>query len=205
MIHPRLVHPDLPDDLFTQFSNAGEIAVDCEMMGLNPNRDRLCLVQLYAEGNPSVIVKIDENQTPVNLKTLMENKEILKVFHYAPIDTLFLDVRLGIKVANIFCTKIASKLARTYTERHGLKELVREFTGEVMDKTNQSSDWGQKELSPDQLKYAANDVVYLFQIKRKLEVMIQREGRSELADRIFKFLETRRELDRLGYGDIYEF
>jgi ribonuclease D len=160
------------------------LAIDTETMGLLPQRDRLCLVQI---------------------KRVMEHPEVLKVFHYARFDVGMLKAHLGIQTQPIFCTKIASKLARTYTNRHGLKDVVLELTGTELDKTAQSSDWGAvHELSEAQLKYAANDVRYLIPVKEKLEAMLEREGRALLAYQCFHALETVVDLDLAGYGNVFE-
>lgn len=200
-----LFKKDLSPEVFEMLSGATELAVDCEMMGLNPIRDRLCLVQIGMEKKGAWLVQIDEGTGAPLLKQLMENPAITKIFHFARMDIQFLKARLGVDVQNIFCTKIASRLGRTYTDRHGLKDLVREFTGENLDKSNQSSDWGKEELTKDQLTYAEGDVKYLFQLKRTLETMIEREDRKVLLDRLLEHLPVRRDLDLLGYGDVFEF
>jgi len=204
MARARLVKQDLPDDIFEEFRGRTELALDCEMMGLNPVRDRLCVVQIAAEKGNCALIQVDEKAGAPRLKTLMENRDIQKIFHFARMDCLYLKTRLGIDVLNIYCTKIASKLARTYTDRHGLKELVREFAGEQMDKSSQSSDWGKEKLTEEQLAYAQDDVKYLFQLKRSLSEILAREGRMDFALRAFEFLPVRIELDRLGYSDIFE-
>lgn len=203
MSKARLIQGDLPSDLATEFGTDLELAIDCEMMGLNPRRDRLCVVQIGGR-NARAIVQIRENTPYPALKSLFENEKIQKIFHFARMDCVFLQERLNISVRNIFCTKIASRLARTYTDRHGLKELVREICGETMDKTNQTSDWGREVLTDDQVFYAEGDVKYLFEIKKRLVEMLHREGRHDLALEAMAFLPTRVRLDRLGYGDIFE-
>ncbi len=204
MSKARLVQGDLPPDLLREFSSQTELAIDCEMMGLNPKRDRLCVVQMAAPAGPRAIVQIDEKASLDGLRSLFENPNIQKIFHFARMDCLFLRERLGFTVRNIFCTKVASRIARTYTDKHGLKELVREFCGEVMDKTSQSSDWGRRVLTDDQVFYAEGDVKYLFEIKKVLIEMLQREARMDVALDAMQFLPTRIALDRLGYGDIFE-
>jgi len=199
-----LLEQDLTEELFQEFSQAPELGVDCEMMGLNPARDRLCLVQIGKEGGPYALIQIDEQAGAPRLKSLLTNPEITKIFHFARMDCLFFKARLGIDVKGIFCTKLASRLVRTYTDRHGLKDLVREFTGEQLDKTITSSDWGNPKLSPEQLKYAEEDIKYLFKIKRKVHEMLEREGRMGFYKSCVEFLPVRIELDRLGYGDIFE-
>jgi len=203
MARAVLVQKDIPDHLLDDFVSSGEIGVDCEMMGLNPYRDRLCLVQVATRSGPCLLIQIDEAAGAPNLKKLLEHDSVLTIFHYARMDYLFLHYRLGIQTKNIFCTKLASKIARTYTERHGLRELVREFAGEIIDKTNQTSDWGSPNLTKDQLQYAEGDVIYLFTIKEKLTEMLVREKRIDLAERLFRYIPTRVELDLLGYGDIF--
>ncbi|GIX40841.1 MAG: ribonuclease D [Leptospiraceae bacterium] len=196
-----LLKHDITDDIREEFKQCKELAVDCEMMGLNPYRDRLCLVQIANENGSCAIVQIDENKPPLNLKEILEDPNIEKIFHYARADMLFLKMRLNIEVKNIYCTKIASKIARTYTDKHGLKEIVKEFFGDNLDKTVTSTDWGNPNLSDDQLIYAQNDVIYLFQIKRILNDMLKRENRYELYIKTLNFLPVRVELDINGYVD----
>lgn len=202
---PRIISGDLSDSDVENLLTAKELAIDCEMMGLNPFRDRLCLIQIYKEDSPSLLVQPDEKSGTPNLKRIFEAPSVQKIFHYARMDTHFLDIRLGIKTSNIFCTKIASRMARTYTDKHSLKDLVKEVTGENMDKSSQSSDWGNRELSREQITYADMDVKFLFRVKRKLVTILERENRMFLAEQTFRFLETQRELDRLGYNNIFEF
>lgn len=205
MKRPQVVAGDVPADIAEIFRKSSELAIDCEMMGLNPNRDRLCIVQIMVEKGPCVLVQVDESAGAPEMRALFENPDIIKIFHYARTDLLFLKMRLGIDTRNVYCTKIASRLARTYTDRHGLKELVREIIGESMDKSLQSSDWGREKLTEEQVTYAAYDVAYLFQIKRELEKMLVREQRRELAARLFDFLPVRLELDRHGFAlDLFE-
>lgn len=199
----RLIVEDLPSDSLASFTKAGEVFMDCEMMGLDPRRDRLCVVQMAA-GEDRLLLQIKESQPYPNLRTLMEDSSVTKVFHFARMDCLFLQARLGITVSNIFCTKVASRLARTYTDRHGLRELVREICQETMDKTNQSSDWGRETLTDDQIYYAEGDVKYMAQIKDTLVAMLKREQRFELAMQCMAFLPTQVQLDRLGFVQIFE-
>lgn len=196
---------DLPEDLLSEYMDAEAVAVDTETMGLIPQRDRLCLVQLYCPGFVTVI-RIAKGQTEApNLKQLMEATNIIKVFHFARFDVAQLRYNLGIQVTPIFCTKIASKLARTYTQRHGLKDVVQELEQVELDKTAQSSDWGNaKNLSHEQLRYAANDVRYLLNVQQKLTEMLKREERWEIAQSCFQFLPVQVELDLLQYKDIFE-
>ncbi|MCB1166451.1 MAG: ribonuclease D [Leptospiraceae bacterium] len=204
MTRARLVQKDLPDDLYEAFRQHSVLGIDCEMMGLNPWRDRLCLIQIAAEDGPCALVQVDESQPPARVKELFENQSIEKIFHFARLDCLFLRMRLDIQIRNVFCTKIASRLGRTYTDRHGLKEVVREFTGETLDKQITSSDWGSNRLTDDQLNYAAGDVIYLFAVKKALVEIIEREGRKELLDASLNYLPHRVELDRLGYDSIFQ-
>jgi ribonuclease D len=195
---------DLDDELTAKYLAAESIGVDTETMGLNYVRDRLCLVQLFSPGTLSVI-RIAKGQTAApNLKRVMEAIEITKIFHYARFDVAQLRNRLGIETNPIFCTKIASKLIRTYSSRHGLKELVYQLEGVELDKSAQSSDWGDAEnLTPEQLRYAANDVRYLIGMRQKLITKLQREDRWELAQDCFKALPTIVSLDLLQYEDIF--
>jgi ribonuclease D len=175
-------------------------------MGLIYQRDRLCLVQLCDPNGRVSAIRIAKGQTDApNLKQLMEAPNVLKVFHFARFDVAMLRQNLGIQVTPIFCTKIASKLARTYTNRHGLKELVLELEQVELDKTSQSSDWGNAaNLSNEQLRYAANDVRYLLSVRQKLMAMLEREGRWEVAQQCFEALQVVVTLDLLHYKDIFE-
>jgi len=197
---------DLPESLSQEYLQAEAIAVDTETMGLIYQRDRLCLVQLCDPQGHVSVVRIAKGQTEApNLKRLFEAPDVVKVFHFARFDLAMLQQNLDIQVRPIFCTKIASKLARTYTNRHGLKELVLELERVELDKTAQSSDWGNaSNLSDEQLQYAANDVNYLVSLRQKLMKMLQREERWELAQRCFDALPVIVELDLLHYRDIFE-
>jgi ribonuclease D len=197
---------DLPDALCQQYLAAEALAVDTETMGLIYQRDRLCLVQLCDPNGKVSAIRIAKGQTDApNLKKLMEAPNVLKVFHFARFDVAMLRQNLGIQVTPIFCTKIASKLARTYTNRHGLKELVLELEQVELDKTSQSSDWGNAaNLSDEQLRYAANDVRYLLSVRQKLMAMLEREGRWEVAQQCFEALQVVVTLDLLHYKDIFE-
>jgi ribonuclease D len=197
---------DLPDALCREYLTAEAIAVDTETMGLIYQRDRLCLVQLCDPKGRVTVIRIAKGQTDApNLKQLLEAANVLKVFHFARFDLATLQQHLGIQVTPVFCTKIASKLARTYTNRHGLKELVLELEQVELDKTAQSSDWGNAaNLSEQQLRYAANDVRYLLSVQQKLIDMLQREERWELAQQCFKALSVIVTLDLLLYKDIFE-
>ncbi|MCX7596162.1 MAG: ribonuclease H-like domain-containing protein [Fischerella sp.] len=197
---------DLSDIILSQYLKADAVAVDTETMGLIPQRDRLCLVQLCnAEGKVTAI-RIAKGQTQApNLKKLLEAANILKVFHFARFDIAALRYHLDIKVNPVFCTKIASKLARTYTQRHSLKDLVLEFEQVELDKSSQSSDWGNAaNLTEAQLSYAANDVRYLLSLREKLIAMLQREERWEIAQQCFQCLPTIVSLDLLYFKDVFE-
>lgn len=178
------------------------VAIDTETMGLKPARDKLCLVQLSSGDGNAHLVQIDrETFHAPNLKALLEDPAVTKIFHYARFDVAVLKHHLGARVAPIYCTKIASRLVRTYTDRHGLKDLVRELLGIEMSKQQQSSDWGQAMLSDAQKQYAALDVLYLHEIKARLDMMLAREGRANLASDCFGFLPVRAELDLAGWMD----
>lgn len=194
----HLYKNDLPDGLV--FKDA--IAVDSEAMGLNPHRDRLCVVQLSGGDGVCHLVQFDPGASNApNLKRLFEDDSIVKIFHYARFDVLLLKNALGIHVSPIYCTKIASKLVRTYTDRHGYKHVCLELAGVQISKEQQSSDWGADTLSEDQLVYAATDVLYLHEIREKLDQMLAREGRTEMAQACFDFLHTRTDLDMAGWLD----
>ncbi len=197
---------DLSDASLSEYLQSDAIAVDTETMGLIPQRDRLCLVQLCNPGGKVTAIRVLKGQTEApNLKKLMEAANIVKVFHYARFDVTALLYHLGINVNPIFCTKIASKLARTYTNRHGLKDLVMELEQVEMDKSAQSSDWGNAEnLTEAQLSYAANDVRYLLSARQKLTAMLQREERWELTQECFQCLPTIVRLDLSHFKDIFE-
>jgi ribonuclease D len=197
---------DLSTETLNRYLAAEAIAVDTETMGLIPQRDRLCLVQLCDPSGYVTAIKIAKKQTEApNLKQLMESKHILKVFHFARFDIGQLSYQLEIETNPIFCTKIASKLARTYTSSHGLKSLVQELEKVELDKTSQCSDWGNSaNLSEQQLSYAANDVRYLLTLKDKLIEMLKREERWELTEKCFQCLPVFVELDLNYYKDIFE-
>jgi ribonuclease D len=198
---------DLSDEILSQYLESEAIAVDTEAMGLIPERDRLCLVQLCNWDNQVTVVRIaqDQKEAP-NLKKLLEDEKVTKVFHFARFDTKTIRYHLGIQVAPIFCTKIASKLARTYSSSHSLKDIVKELEGVELNKTAQISDWGSAtDLSEEQLRYAANDVLYLLSLRNKLTTMLKREKRWELAEQSFQCLRTIVEFDLLHYKDIFEY
>jgi ribonuclease D len=178
------------------------IAIDTETLGLNPHRDRLCLVQLSGGDGTVHLVKFDgETYDAPRLTALLTDPKTLKIFHFARFDVAVLEKYLGVETNPIYCTKIASKLARTYTDRHGLKDLVGELLGIELSKQQQSSDWGAAKLSESQLAYAANDVVHLHAIRAKLDEMLVREGREAFAAAAFAFLPTRAKLDLAGFED----
>jgi ribonuclease D len=197
---------DLTDEILAQYLQGEAIAIDTETMGLLPIRDRLCLVQLCNPQGQVTAIRIAKGQTDApNLKQLMEAANVEKVFHYARFDVAMLRYHLGIHVTPIFCTKIASKLARTYAPRHGLKELVQELEKVELDKSAQSSDWGNPvNLSDEQLRYAANDVRYLVSLQKKLTEMLKREERWQLAKDCFQCLPVLVSLDLLQYRDVLE-
>ena len=193
----KLYDIDLPNNL--KLGNS--IAIDSETMGLNPKRDKLCLVQISTGDNVCHLVKIDLNKAkPNNLIKVLKNKNVLKIFHYARFDVAVFKYNFKIKINNIYCTKIASKLVRTYTDKHGYKDLCNELLDKNISKAEQSSDWGG-ELSEAQKKYAATDVLYLHKIKEKLDNMLIREKRNKLAKACFDFIEYRTDLDNIGWSD----
>jgi ribonuclease D len=189
---------DLPAGL--DFGSA--VAIDTETLGLNPLRDRLCLVQLSSGDGNAHLVQIAKgaNDAP-NLKKLLADPEVLKLFHFARFDIAVLYHAFGVMAAPIYCTKIASRLTRTFTNRHGLKDLCKDLVGVDLSKQQQSSDWGAKTLTPEQLTYAASDVLHLHGLKEKLDEMLAREGRGELASSCFEFLPTRAKLDLGGWAE----
>lgn len=194
----HLYKGDLPADL----DLGSMVAVDSETMGLDPHRDRLCLVQLSAGDGECHLVQIERGQSDApNLARLLADPSVLKIFHFARFDVAVIKKYLGVTCAPIYCTKIASKLVRTYTDRHGLKDLCKELLGIDMSKQQQSSDWGASELSEAQKKYAASDVLYLHQLREKLEANLAREGRNHLAQACFDFMPIRAELDLAGWED----
>lgn len=197
---------DLNDFTLSKYLQAEAIAVDTETMGLLPNRDRLCLVQLCNTEGKVTAIRIAKGQTDApNLKKLLEATNVVKIFHFARFDLATLRYYLGIQVQPVFCTKIASKLARTYSQRHGLKDLVQELEQVELDKSAQSSDWGNAaNLSDQQLNYAANDVRYLISLRQKLIKMLQREERLELALECFQCLPTIVSLDLQQFKDVLE-
>lgn len=190
------------NDLPAGLSFGQSVAVDTETLGLNVNRDRLCLVQLSAGDGTAHLVQFDgRSYDAPHLKALLTDPAVLKIFHYARFDIAVIEKYLGVVTAPIYCTKIASKLVRTYTDRHGLKDLVGELVGVELSKQQQSSDWASSELSQQQLAYAASDVLHLHALKAKLDAMLAREGRTAFAETAFGFLPTRAKLDLAGFGE----
>lgn len=194
----RLHKGDLPSDVrFTQ-----SVAIDTETLGLNPLRDRLCLVQLSGgDGNAEIVQIAAGQKSAPRLQALLADRSVTKIFHFARFDIAVLEHALGVMTEPLFCTKIASRLTRTYTDRHGLKDLAKELVDVDLSKQQQSSDWAAETLSEAQLAYAASDVLYLHQLRDKLTERLAREGRRELADACFRFLPTRARLDLLGWGE----
>ncbi|MDO5603831.1 MAG: ribonuclease D [Paracoccus sp. (in: a-proteobacteria)] len=194
----HLYHNDLPDGL----DLGPVVAIDTETMGLDPRRDRLCLVQMSGGDGQAHLVQIAPGQTAApNLTRMLADPAVLKLFHFGRFDIAALEKAFGVTAASVWCTKIASKLVRTYTDRHGLKYLLQALTDVDISKQQQTSDWGAAQLSAAQLEYAASDVLYLHRLKDALESLLIREGRLALAQSCFDFLPTRARLDLLGWGD----
>jgi ribonuclease D len=188
---------DLPD--LSRYR--GAVAVDTETMGLDPRRDRLCVVQLSPGDGSADVVQIAPGATDApNLKRLLADTSVLKIFHFARFDIAILSETFGVMPQPLYCTKIASRLSRTYTDKHGLKDLVRDLLGIDLSKQQQSSDWGAEQLSEPQMSYAAADVLHLHALKSRLDAMLAREGRQELAAACFRFLPDRARLDLAGWG-----
>ncbi len=200
----QLFQNDLPNKVLKSFK--GDISIDTETLGLNIKRDRLCLIQLRNETDKKVyLIKFDEDLSPKfskNIKTILENKDLTKIFHFGRFDMAVLKENLKINVKNIFCTKVASKLTRTYSSKHGLKDLVYEILDIQLDKTEQSSDWSRKRLTRKQIEYAMNDVLYLSKIKNSLNDKLHNQKRLKLFKSIMKFMEIRVELDLQGWEGI---
>lgn len=190
---------DLPDDL-----DLGQIvAIDCETMGLNPHRDRLCVVQLSSGDGNAHLVQVAQGQTSApNLERLLTDPSVLKLFHFGRFDIAAMYNAFGALAAPVYCTKIASKMVRTYTDRHGLKNLLQELLAIDISKQQQSSDWGAEHLTAAQVEYAASDVLYLHRLRDELNARLGREGRTEMAQACFDFLPTRAKLDLAGWPDI---
>ena len=193
----RLHRGDLPD----LSAYKGAVAIDTEAMGLDPHRDRLCVVQLSPGDGSADVVQIAPGQRKApNIERLLSDKSILKIFHFARFDLGILAKTFGVMAAPVYCTKIASRLARTYTDKHGLKDLAREVLGIDLSKQQQLSDWGANELNDAQVSYAATDVLHLHALKEKLDGMLAREGRADLASACFRFLPDRARLDLAGWA-----
>ena len=201
MSNYQLFQNDLPLKSLKSFK--GDITIDTETLGLNIKRDRLCLIQLRNESNKKVyLIKFEKDISPANsknIKSLLEDKSLTKIFHYARFDMAVLKENLNINVRNVFCTKIASKLTRTYSSKHGLKDLVKEILNVELDKTEQTSDWSQKKLTKQQIQYAMNDVIYLSDLKKNLEAKLLEAKRLKTFKSIMNFLVTRVELDLMGW------
>lgn len=194
----RLHRGDLPDDYVAGRS----VAIDTETLGLNPNRDRLCLVQMSTGDGTADLVQIAPGQGRApNLERVLKDRAVLKLFHFARFDVAALYKAFGVMTEPVYCTKIASRLVRTYTDRHGLKDLVRELLNVEISKQQQSSDWGADELTDAQLAYAASDVLYLHALKERLDTLLVREGRAAFADACFAFVPVRSALDLAGWAE----
>jgi len=194
-----LHHGDLPADV----SFGATVAIDTETMGLNPHRDRLCLVQLSGgDGNAHLVKMARGPYKAPRLAALLADPKVLKLFHFGRFDIAVLEHALGVKCEPVYCTKIAAKLTRTFTDRYGLKNLCQEILGVDLSKQQQTSDWGAETLTEEQMAYAASDVLYLHALKSKLDAMLEREGRTELAQAAFRFLPTRARLDIAGWPEI---
>jgi ribonuclease D len=209
-VAPEIVQGDLTEELLQAFLQGGPVAVDTETMGLRTLRDRLCVVQLCNRQMKAALVQIPrgdprspEARAP-RLKHLFEDPGVLKVFHFARFDIAALRHYLGIRVAPLYCTRTVSKLVRTYTDRHGLKDNLLQFLDVEMDKAARHSDWSAPELSAEQVRYAISDVTLLLPLKDKLEEVLGREGRRELAEACFRVIPTFAELDLLGYLNVFE-
>lgn len=190
-------------DLPTGYVAGSALAIDTETLGLNPHRDRLCVVQLSRGDGTADVIQIAKGAPPPPvLCGILVDPSVLKIFHYARFDIAALQNAFGVVTAPVYCTKLASRLVRTYTDRHGLKDLSRELLGIDMSKQQQSSDWGAAELTKEQLAYAASDVLHLHELKARLDLMLEREGRIETAAACFQFLPTRAALDLNGWPDV---
>ncbi len=194
----RLHRGDLP----AAYDPGASVAIDTETLGLNPHRDRLCVVQLSTgDGKADVVQIVPGGPAPEVLLRVLADESVLKIFHFARFDLAVLFHSLGVMPGPVYCTKIASKLARTYTDRHGLKDVVRETVGVDLSKQQQSSDWGAETLTQAQLDYAASDVLHLHAARARLDAMLAREGRTEVAQACFRFLPTRAKLDLMGWAE----
>jgi ribonuclease D len=195
----RFHRNDLPD---LSHYNVDAVAIDTETLGLNPHRDRLCVVQISPGDGSADVIQIAQGQRKApNLVSILKNRRTTKLFHYGRFDIAVLYNAFGVMAEPVFCTKIASRLTRTYTDRHGLKDLCSELIGVSLSKVQQSSDWAAETLSPEQLEYAASDVLYLHQLRDKLVQRLEREGRVKEAEACFRFLPTRARLDLMGWAE----
>lgn len=202
-LKPELFETDLPDSRLEHYLKKSVIAIDTETRGLIVPRDRLCLVQICDDEGVVSFVRYTKKEAP-NLQKLLTSKDVIKLFHYGRFDIAVMKYYLGVWTGPVWCTKIASKLVRTYTDRHSLKDLCREQLGMEMDKSDQTSDWARDDLSESQLEYAANDVRVLLPLYEKMKALLEREGRLALAEKLFNFLPTVCELDLAGFKDILE-
>lgn len=199
----QLIAGDLTQDLYDAYARSAYLCVDTETTGLNPHRDRLCLVQLCNEDGLTTVLQVTSYDMPL-LAKLLEAELPLKIFHFARFDLAMLRAKLGVRIRHVYCTKVASKIARTFTGSHGLKDLTKDLLGITLDKSVQTSYWGADDLTPAQLAYSANDVRYLIPLKDKLDMMLGREGRAELAIECMKHLPTLVELDLGGWANLFE-
>ena len=194
----RFHRGDLPED----YAAGAAVAIDTETLGLNPHRDRLCVVQLSGgDGNADVVQIVKDGPRPERLSRLLADPAAEKIFHFARFDLAVLSHALGVMPGPVYCTKVASRLTRTYTDRHGLKDLLKEMLGVDISKQQQTSDWGAQTLTQAQIEYAASDVLHLHALKAKLDALLRREGRERLAEACFAFLPTRAALDLLGWAE----
>jgi ribonuclease D len=208
-VTPTIVRGDLEDEQLRAYLAGGELAVDTETMGLHPLRDRLCVVQLCDRAGRATLVQIPRRPdtsrpgSAPRLQQLLEAPEVLKVFHFARFDVATLRHHLGIEVKPLYCTRTASKLIRTYTNRHGLKDIALELLDVDMDKTARHTDWSSEELRPEQVRYAISDVTLLLELKDRLHDMLVREGRAALAEDCFRVIPVLSRLDLMGYDDLF--
>lgn len=199
----HLIKGDLPQELYEAYARSAYLCADTETTGLNPHRDRLCLVQLCNEDGLTTVLQVTSYAMP-NLVKLLEAERPLKLFHFARFDLAMLRHHLGARITSVYCTKVASKIARTFSGKHGLKDLCSDLLGVTLDKSVQTSYWGADDLTPAQLTYSANDVTHLLPLKEKLDVMLRREGREELALACMRHLPTQIALDLGGFENVFE-
>lgn len=199
----QLITGDLEPELYEAYARSAYLCVDTETTGLNPHRDRLCLVQLCNEAGLTTVMQVTSYDMPLLVK-LLEAERPLKIFHFARFDLAMLRAKLGVRIWNVYCTKVASKIARTFSGNHGLKDLTKDLLGITLDKSVQTSYWGADDLTPAQLVYSANDVRYLIPLKEKLDMMLVREGRAELALQCMRNLPTVVELDLGGWVNLFD-